>query len=149
MAVQKINGYDLGQNAGITKNFELSDIKRAIVSHDFDTLSFIVRTSSEGTKLPQTLSEVFGEHPVRIELKVEPRHLYHAADSEDEKLLRVTIFRLDLENEQNPFSVFIPDYIMGQEMRSIARGDTRKGFLAMNCAQELLRLYKLYHKQGE
>lgn len=141
--------YDHGQNAGITKNFELSEVKRAIVSHDFDTLSFIVRTSSEGTKLPQTLSELFGEHPVRIELKVEPRHVYHAAENEDEKLLRVTIFRLDLENEQNPFSVFIPDYIMGQEMRSIAKGDRKQGFLAMNCVQELLRLYKLYHEQAE
>lgn len=149
MAVQKINGYDPGQNAGVTKNFELSDIKRAQVSHDFETLSFIVRTSSEGTRLPQVLSEIFGEHPVRIELKVEPRHVYHAAENEDEKLLRVTIFRLDLQDEQNPFSVFVPDYILGQEMRSIAKGDVKKGFLAMNCAQELLRLYKLYHNQSE
>lgn len=133
-----------GVNAGVTKNFELHEVKKAIVSHNPETISFIVRTSSEGVKLPQVLSETFGEHPVRIELQVEPRHLYHAAETKDEKLLRVTIYRLDVENEQNPFSIFVPDYILGQPMRTMARGNPM-GFLATNCADEILRLYRLYH----
>ena len=130
-----------------TKRFELHEVKRIPVNYSEETIKFISTTSHEGTKLAQTFSEYFAHLSVRIELQVEPRHLYHIAESEQEKLLRVTIYRTDKENTGTPFSVFIPDYILGQEMRTV--GKNAMGFLAHNAVTEILRMYMLYLQIGE
>jgi hypothetical protein len=141
-----------------TKRFEVHDLRRIPVSLSDaarleifgDSEGRVPSASAEGRKVPQALSEAFGQVPVIARLEVDavprsthfasgPEH-YHPVTGREERVLVITAYHQDDRRDPHTW------YVNVRDLHEVYLGGPG-GFRAHTMASELVRLYP--YREGE